>query len=412
MRRYAEVLRVPHVAALIAATLLARFPIGINALAVVLYLHERTGSFAIAGVVAGSLAAGSGIGAPVQGRLVDTFGQRRVLVPLGILHAAALGALVASAEAGAPTAVLVLCGLLAGFAIPPTSSVLRSMWPMLLKDRAHLLQPAYALDSVLIELIFILGPLLTGVLTALVSPQAALAVSAVSVIAGTLAFTALPPSRDWRPEREASAGLLGALGSPGVRSLVLVSLPAGIGIGICEVALPAFTDAEGARELAGVLLAIWSLGSAAGGLVYGALPNRPPLDRVHLTVAALLPLSLVPMAFAPSIAAMALIVVPARDVHRAAARDPQRADRPGRARGRPHGGLHVAGHRVRRRDLDRRRARRRDRRRARLGGGVPDRGGLRRRRRGARRHAPQHARGARDRLTAGAVLAVTRSWRP
>ena len=56
VKRYAEVLRVPHVAALIAATLLARFPIGINALAVVLYLHERTGSFAIAGAVAGSLA--------------------------------------------------------------------------------------------------------------------------------------------------------------------------------------------------------------------------------------------------------------------------------------------------------------------------------------------------------------------
>jgi MFS family permease len=164
---------------------------------------------------------------------------------------------------------------------------------------------------VLIELIFILGPLLTGLLTAIFSPQAALIVSAASVIAGTLAFTALPPSRDWRPEREARAGLLGALGSPGVRTLVLISLPAGVGIGICEVALPAFTDAEGSRELAGVLLAVWSLGSAAGGLIYGALPNRPPLDRVHLIVAILLPLSLVPLATVPSIAAMALVVVPA-----------------------------------------------------------------------------------------------------
>jgi MFS family permease len=208
--------------------------------------------------------------------------------------------------------VLVACGLLAGFAIPPTSSVLRSMWPSLLERRPELLQPAYALDSVLIELIFIAGPLLTGLLTAVLSPQAALAVSAVSVIAGTVAFTALPPSRDWRPEREArTAGLLGALGSPGVRSLVMISLPAGVGIGICEVALPAFSDAEGARELAGVLLAIWSLGSAGGGLIYGALPNRPPLDRVHLLVAALLPLSLLPMAVAPSIPAMALIVLPA-----------------------------------------------------------------------------------------------------
>jgi MFS family permease len=310
--RYAAVLRAPHVAALIAATLLARFPIGINALAIVLYLRAERGSFAVAGAVAGALAAGSGVGAPVQGRLVDAFGQRRVLVPLGMVHAVALGTLVAFAEGGAATGVLVACGFAAGFAIPPTSSVLRSMWPSLLREQPELVQAAYALDSVLIELIFIAGPLLTAAIAAALSPQAALAVSAASVMVGTIAFTALPPSRAVRPQRErARAGPLGALASPGVRTLVITSLPAGIGIGICEVTLPAFSYAEGAAATAGVLLAIWSLGSAAGGLVYGALPNRPPLNRVHLLVAALLPLGLLPMAAAPSVAAMALLVIPA-----------------------------------------------------------------------------------------------------
>jgi MFS family permease len=312
VKRYAEVLRVPHVAALVGATLLARFPIGINALAVILYLRERTGSFAVAGVVAGSLAAGSGVGAPVQGRLVDSLGQRRVLPPLAVVHAAALGLLVATTELGAPTAVLVLFGALAGFAIPPTSSVLRSMWPALLRDRPDLVQPAYALDSVLIELIFILGPLLTGLLTAVLVPQVALIVSGVSVIAGTLLFTALPPSRAWEPERGVpSAGRLGALSSPGVRSMILISLPAGVGIGICEVAIPAFSDAIGSKELAGVLLATWSAGSAVGGLVYGSLPRRPPLDRVHQAVAIGLALAIVPMAAASSFVVMALLVVPA-----------------------------------------------------------------------------------------------------
>jgi MFS family permease len=312
VKRYAAVLRVPHVAALIAATLLARFPIGINALATVLYLREERGSFAVAGVVAGALAAGSGVGAPVQGRLVDAFGQRRVLVPLGIVHAAALGALVVSTEAGASTAVLVVCSLVAGFAIPPTSSVLRAMWPSLLRERQDLIQAAYALDSVMIELIFVLGPLVTAVIATALAPQVALIVSAVSVMAGTIAFTSLPPSRAIRPDRDrVRAGPLGALSSPGVRTLVLISLPAGVGLGICEVALPAFSDASGSAATAGVLLAIWSLGSAAGGLIYGAIPNRPPLDRVHLTVAALLPLSLLPMAAAPSVAVMALLVIPA-----------------------------------------------------------------------------------------------------
>jgi MFS family permease len=313
MKRYAEVLRVPHVATLVAATLLARFPIGINALALILYLRHETGSFAVAGVVAGGLAAGAGVGAPVQGRLVDRLGQRRVLVPLAVVHAAALGSVVGFAELGAPAAVLTACSVTAGFAIPPTSSVLRSMWPSLLRDREDLLQPAYALDSVLIELIFILGPLLTAVLAAGVSPASALIVSAASVIAGTTWFTAQGPSREFEPDPEATraAGRFGALASPGVRSLILTSLPAGIGIGMVEVGLPAFSDAEGAAEVAGLLLAVWSLGSAAGGLIYGALPRRPPLNRVHLAVSALLPLGLLPLAAAPSVAAMAALVIPA-----------------------------------------------------------------------------------------------------
>src|SRR4051794_16225841 len=313
VKRYAEVLRVPHVAPLIAATLIARFPIGINALALILYLRHATGSYAVAGVVAGGLAAGSGVGAPVQGRLVDRFGQRRVLVPLAVIHAAALGSVVGLAELGAPTPALVACSVAAGFAIPPTSSVLRSMWPALLGDRPELITTAYALDSVLIELIFILGPLLTAVIAATMSPAAALIVSAVSVMIGTITFTAQPPSRDIRPDPDghAAAGRFGALASPGVRSLVLSSLPAGIGIGICEVTLPAFSDASGSRELAGVLLALWSLGSAAGGLALGAWHRRPPLQRGHIAVPSLLPLALLPLAAAPSFAVMALLVVPA-----------------------------------------------------------------------------------------------------
>lgn len=309
MRRYADILRSPHVAALVASALLARLPIGINALAIVLYLREQTGSFAIAGVVSGTLAAGSGVGAPVQGRLVDRIGARRVLLPLAVVHALALGAIVAFAELDAPTLALVGCGFTAGVAIPPTSSVLRSMWTDLLEPRLH--QAAYALDSTMIELIFISGPLLTAAIATVTSPAGALIVSAIAVIVGTAIFTALPPTRHVEPEHERTKGLLGALASPGVRTLVVISLPTGIGIGMLEVGIPAFSRAEGAAATAGVLLAIWSLGSGIGGLLYGTLPRPAGLYRTHLFVAALLPLTLIPLAFAPSVWAMALLVIPA-----------------------------------------------------------------------------------------------------
>jgi MFS family permease len=308
--RYGEILRAPQVGALVASALLARLPIGINALALVLYLSDRTGSFAVAGAVAGSLAAGSGAGAPFAGRLVDRLGPRRVLVPLAVVHGASLGAIVACTEAGLPVAVLVGFGLLAGAAMPPTSSVLRAMWGDLLEPRLH--QAAYALDSTMIELVFITGPLLTAAITAAASPAAALIVSPIAAIGGNAIFTALPATRAIAIQaRPAGASRLGALASPGVRTLVLISLPAGVAIGICEVGIPGFSRHEGAAAAAGVLLAMWSFGSGVGGLVYGLLPRRAGLRRMHLLVAAALPLTILPLAAAPSVAVMALLVIPA-----------------------------------------------------------------------------------------------------
>ena len=305
MKRYAEVLRVPHVAPLIAATLIARFPIGINALALILYLRARD-RLVRDRRRRGGRARGRGrdrrAGPGAARRLASASGacssRSRSSTPPRSAASSAL------AELGAPDR---RCSsparVSAGFAIPPTSSVLRSMWPTLLRDREELLQPAYALDSVLIELIFILGPLLTACSPPGVSPASALIVSAASVITGTIWFTAQAPSRAFEPDREAPRRAASAR-SPRRACARWSSprCPRAIGIGMVEVGLPAFSDAEGAAELAGLLLAVWSLGSAAGGLLYGALPRRPPLGRLHLAVSALLPLGLLPLAAASSVA--------------------------------------------------------------------------------------------------------------
>src|SRR4051795_3225569 len=105
--RYARILRAPHVLPLMASALVARLPIGIDALAIVLFLRERTGSYAAAGVISACFALGGGAGAPLSGRLVDRFGQREVLVPLALVHAVGLALLVALGLAGAPIALLV-----------------------------------------------------------------------------------------------------------------------------------------------------------------------------------------------------------------------------------------------------------------------------------------------------------------
>src|SRR5215207_3118896 len=116
--RYAAILRMPHVAPLLAASMLARLPFGLYALAVVLYLAQARDSYAVAGLVDGAFGIGAAIGVPVQSRMIDRFGQRRVLLPLALVDATATGALVALTELDAPTTVLVGCALIGGFSVP------------------------------------------------------------------------------------------------------------------------------------------------------------------------------------------------------------------------------------------------------------------------------------------------------
>lgn len=314
VRSYSRVLRHPGLATLLGASMLARLPIGINALATVLFLREQTGSFALAGATSGAGAIGIGIGAPLNARLIDRLGPR-VMILQAALHAAGLGAIVALGFAGAFAPLVCAAGFVTGLAMPPTSSVMRALYPRLL-DEAALVQAAYALDSVSTQVIFVAGPLLTALLVALLEPAAALGVSAVVVLAGSATFLAAMPVGERRRAPHADpesrpAGGLGALRSPGIRTIVLTMVPVGFALGSIEVALPAFADAEGRRELAGVLLAFWSAGSAIGGLIYGARARRSPLVRVHVRMALLLPLGIAPLALAESPALMALLAVPA-----------------------------------------------------------------------------------------------------
>jgi MFS family permease len=310
MASYLRILRVPGMTSLLLSATLARLPIGINGLAVILLLQDERGSFGIAGLASGALALGSAIGAPLMGRVVDRVGH----AVLGVLAlATATGLVVLVLVAGsAPAAVVVLLAGLTGMSNPPVSSLLRALYPRMLRGRPELVHGAYALDSVLTELLFIAGPALTAAIAVLIAPGAALLLSAVAVTVGTFTFLAVLRGGE-HAERPApsTAGLLGALRAPGVRTLVVTMLPVGLAFGILEITLAAFAADEGHPELAGVLLTLWAVASAAGGLVYGARPRRGTAGDTHLRVALLLPIGFLPLVLATSTTTMALLVIPA-----------------------------------------------------------------------------------------------------
>jgi MFS family permease len=307
MAIYGRILRVPGVAVLIAAATLTRLPFAINGLAVILFMRDATGSFATAGLVAGSLALGAGMGAPFAARLVDRRGAVWLL-PLAIVHGAAILALWGLGEIDAAAVALVAAALVAGASFPPSGAVLRSRWPELLAGDPELVRGAYAFDSVTIEISFVSGPLITGALVALAEPQAAMALSSVLVVAGTLLFLSrLPDARRALPASEHTAGL-GPLRSPAIRLIALTSVPVGFCIGSVEVVIPAFSEEAGNAALAGVLLSVWSLASGIGGLIFGARQSRRELLDSFLLIGALFPLATLPMVAAGAPVTMALFV--------------------------------------------------------------------------------------------------------
>jgi MFS family permease len=306
--RYARVLAVPHARALLVAEIPARLPVGINGLAIVLFARKHTGSYADAGALAAAFGMALGLSSPLIGRLIDRRGVHAAVVPLSLAHAAAMGLFVALGLAGAPVPLLALLAVAVGAFLPPLGSISRSLWPRILREggaEPGLLATALALEGVLIELIFVCGPLITALLSALWDPAVALVLSPVLLLVGLAGFLAQPPVRTWVISEAATEhDRWGALRSPGIRTLLVCTAPMGFCFGAMEVTLPAFADAHGAHALAGVLVATWSLGSACGGLLYGARHWGGAAGRRYARLMALLPIAYLPLAAAPSLAVM------------------------------------------------------------------------------------------------------------
>jgi MFS family permease len=308
---YLAVLRLPHARPLLLASLVGRLANATGPLSVVLFVQEQTGSLAQAGAASAAIALASGLLAPVRGRLVDRYGQRRCLTPMALGFAAALAGMVAAAGPG-PAAVAATVGLaaVAGAVAPPLGASMRVLW-VSLAGQGPRLQTAYALDAVLDELLFVVGPLLAGGLATLYRPAAGVLATAGLALTGTLGFVASPVSRAQagRPAAVGGrAGWAGAMAAPGLRTLVLSLTGVGAAIGIWEIGLVGAAREAGAPEAASLSLAVWAAASGVGGLWYGARTWRWPAGQRYLALLALLVLAAAPMAAAGSPLALGAVV--------------------------------------------------------------------------------------------------------
>jgi predicted MFS family arabinose efflux permease len=275
---YTRLLQAPELRFLFGASLIGRLPIGMTGLAILLLVQQASASFAAGGVVTGCYIAGLACVAPLLGRLIDRRGPSVVLFVSALLFPASLAALVAAVRAGSGILMVLLWAWIAGAAFPPITVCIRTYLRQHLNDDADL-STAYSLDSALIELMFIAGPLLVAGLAALASPSAAVALAAACAAIGALLFSRSTALRTWRIETTRNATLLGPLATHSFLPLIAIVGCYSLAFGLTEIGVVASAAEIGRPALAGVYLGVMSAGSALGGLAYGSRAWGVPLLR-------------------------------------------------------------------------------------------------------------------------------------
>jgi MFS family permease len=272
-RSYVRVGRVPGLAVPMAASLLGALAINMQALAVLLLVRQASGSFGRAAIVAAVFSLGAAAGLVWQGRLLDRYGPARVLAGGSAVCGAALAVLTLAVYAS-PLPVLGLLAVLAGASVPAVPSAMRILVPHLVSD-PDLRKAAYALLAVQFQAATIVGPLLTaGLLAAAGATVTVLCAAALAACAAAgFAATAARGPRGVRRQRHQPVA------SPGMRTLLVSALGLGAVSGLVGVGVPAVAVAHGTPSLAGVLLSVASVGSLAGGLLYGGRSWAVPMSH-------------------------------------------------------------------------------------------------------------------------------------
>ncbi|MGW5580904.1 MFS transporter [Micromonospora chokoriensis] len=287
LRQYLGVWRIPGAPMLLVTGIIGRLGIGMTPLALLLVVEQVTGRYSLAAVAGGIYAVAGAALSPVAGRIADRVGPSPVLLVTAVAHPLALtGLLLASRSGDDALAVIYLASGVAGATYPPLTAAIRGAWNDLTgpnSGRYALRNTALAAETTLFEIVFVLGPLLVAGFVLLADAAAALIGAAVVTLAGTTAVALGQVMRGWQPHpKEHHARGLGPLRVAGFPALLVCVAGLGIAFGAAGVIVPAYASGhttDDPESLAGLLLAVWGLGSAAGGVWFGVRKPAPNMTR-------------------------------------------------------------------------------------------------------------------------------------
>ncbi|MEU7380986.1 MULTISPECIES: MFS transporter [unclassified Streptomyces] len=307
---YRTLLRASGAAAFFLPSVVGRLGIAMTGIGIVWLVHARTGSYAAAGLVTGGFAVADAVAGPQIGRLVDRFGQARVLPCALGAHAGAVALLLAGAV---PELV---AGVLVGATLPQLGALSAARWSALLSgERAVALPTAFALEALANGVSYLAGPALVSILGAAGHPRSGVLLAAALVVGGGLALAVqrrtMPPLTGRSDRQHAGRALLRSV----FLRQVALGLALGVFFGAMQVSVTAYAVGRGTPDAAALLYFAFNCTNLVGGWAYGAWrPGGPPRRRQAAAAACLalasLPLTLLdaPLAVGVTLAVAGLVV--------------------------------------------------------------------------------------------------------
>ncbi|CAM5706636.1 MFS transporter [Streptomyces hirsutus] len=299
---YPALFAAPGSKAFSAAGFIGRMPLAMMGIGVVTMVSQLTGRYGLAGALSATIALAAAVAGPQVSRLVDQHGQRRVLRPATLLALAAAALLLLAAHYGWPDWVLfVAC---AGIGcVPSLGAMIRARWAALYRGTPQL-HTAYSFESVVDEMCFILGPIISIGLSTAWFPEAGPLLAACFLAVGVFWLTAqratepAPHPRERTGDGGRGTGGGTALSSPGLQVLVVTFAATGAIFGGVDVVTVAFAEERGHKAAASVVLAVYALGSCVAGLTFGLMrfagaPERRWLLGICAMAVSMIPLLLV-----------------------------------------------------------------------------------------------------------------------
>lgn len=273
---YAALFQRPGAARFSVSGAVARLPMSMVGIGILLMVEGIYQSYELGGTISAAYIIAQAICSPQLAKLVDKRGQAKIMRPAIIISALSLVALIFCAITQAPIWTLFLFAILTGSTIGSIGAMVRARWSHVI-DSPKDLHTAYSLESAIDEMIFVVGPIAATMLATSVASFAGLIVPLFFMVIGGFWFLSNkdtePPAVTYAKDDKVKSVLL----NPALLCVIAIFVCVGGLFGATDVTTIAFAEEQGKKELAGVILGIFALGSGISGLGYGARQWASPL---------------------------------------------------------------------------------------------------------------------------------------